>query len=361
MALFTNLLKLNPNQIPLEDFFTEIFTYLLKSDSVLFSKWIQDFNISNINFNDFFVSTQESFDALDNHYSGSRPDILIELSNDNEKVLIFIECKIGSEEGQDQLQRYAEHLDNIGNIDDKYLIYLTRDYDAKDQDYIFKNCKNRKNIVFKQFRWYQIYQFLSRFNRGIDNILISETLNFMEENGLSGSNQFTSIDILTITNFPRVRKMMEETMSGEVLKRFENIAGANNPRHSTALNDLKDHNRYVYLQEQKDKFQLILGYFMNNLAIESYPKVGISINLSPKASERKQIMEVMKKIVSSSDKWKGYNLNESNNWAVISQTKSLDYFLSQEDHIVAIQKYFLELLDEMETIKKNYPQLQWIV
>ncbi|ABE51749.1 PD-(D/E)XK nuclease family protein [Methanococcoides burtonii] len=361
MSLFTNLLKLNPNQIPLEDFFTEIFTHLLKSDSDLFSKLIQDFNISNINFNDSFVSTQESFDALDNHFSGSRPDIFIELSNDTEKELIFIECKIGSEEGQDQLQRYAEHLDNIENINKKSLIYITRDFDAKNQKYIFMNCKNKSSLTFKQFRWYQIYQFLSLFNKDINNILISETLNFMEENGLSGSNQFTSIDILTITNFPRVRKMMEETMSGDVFKRFENITGANNPRHSTALNDLKDHNRYVYLQEQNDKFQLILGYFMNNLTIESYPKVGISINLSPKASERIQIMEVMKKIVSSSDKWKGYDLNEANNWAVISQTKSLDYFLNQEDHITALQNYFLELLNELETIKKNYNNLQWLV
>ena len=54
MSLFKNLVMLNPNQIPLEDFFTEIFTYLLKSDSDLLSKWIQDFNISNLSFNEAF-------------------------------------------------------------------------------------------------------------------------------------------------------------------------------------------------------------------------------------------------------------------------------------------------------------------
>jgi hypothetical protein len=118
-----------------------------------------------------FISTQESFEALDCHFSGSRPDIFIELSNDTEKELIFIECKIGSEEGQNQLQRYAEHLDNIENINKKSLIYITRDFDTKSQEHIFTNCKNKSSLVFKQFRWHQIYQFLSRFNNHIENIL----------------------------------------------------------------------------------------------------------------------------------------------------------------------------------------------
>ncbi|WMW25064.1 PD-(D/E)XK nuclease family protein [Methanolobus sediminis] len=361
MSLFTNLLKLNPNQIPLEDFFTEIFTYLLKSDSDLLSKWIQDFNISNICFNDFFVSTQESFGALDTHFSGSRPDIFIELSNDVENELIFIECKIGSEEGQNQLQRYAEHLDSIKNINKKSLIYITRDFDVKDQDHIFKNCKDCTSLTFKQFRWNQIYQFLSVFNENISNILITETLEFMEENGLSGSNRFTSIDILTIANFPRVRRMMEETMSGAVIDKFISIVGGNKPQHSTALNQLKEQDRYVYFQIQKDKFDIVMGYSMNNSKIDSYPEVSLSINVSPNALERNEIMKVMKQIVSNSDKWSSFNLNETRNWAGIYQSKSIDYFLNQEDHIEAIQNYFLYLLEELEEIKATYPHLKWLV
>ncbi len=361
MPLFKNLLNLNPNKIPLEDFFTEIFTYLLKSDCDLLSKWIQDFNVSNIKFNEFFISTQESVGALDTHFLGSRPDIFIELSNDAERELIFIECKIRSEEGQNQLQRYAEHLDSIKNVRKKSLIYITRDFDVKDQDHIFKNCKNCTSLSFKQLRWNQIYQFLASFNENINNVLIAETLEFMEENGLSGSNRFTSIDILTIANFPRVRRMMEETMSGPVIDRFISVAGGSKPQQSTALNQLKELDRYVYFQTQKDKFEIVMGYSMNNLKIESYPEVSLSINVSPNASEREKIVKVMKQIVSDSDKWGSYNLTEAKKWAGIYQSKSIDYFLKEEDHIKAIQNHFLDLLGELEKIKATYPHLKWLV
>lgn len=360
MSIFKNLLDLNPNKIPLEDFFTEIFAYLLKLDSDLLDKWLQHFNISNIVFNDFHVSTQESFVALDNHLSGSRPDIFIELSNKTKNELIFIECKIGSQEGNYQLQRYAEHLDGIKHTDRKYLIYITRDFDSKDQEYVFENCNNLTNLAFIQLRWYQCYQFLLGYSEHTSNLLIKETLAFMEENGLSGSNRFTSVDILAITNFPRVRKMMEETMNDQVANRFETIAGGNNPRHTSALRQLKDHDRYVFLQEQADKFEIILGYSMDGLKIGAYPEVGLTINVSPNATERNEIMEVLKKIISKSDEWKSFNLNETNNWAGICRLKSLECFLNKEDHVISIQSYFLSLLDELDAIKEESKHLKWL-
>ena len=108
-SIFNNLLRLKSNSdiIPLEDFFTEIFAYLLKSSDAFLSDWLNHFSISHIEYDNSFVSTQESFDALDEHLTGSRPDILIELSNKNSKQIIFIECKIDSVEGNVQLKRYA--------------------------------------------------------------------------------------------------------------------------------------------------------------------------------------------------------------------------------------------------------------
>jgi hypothetical protein len=124
-------LQLNPNQIPLEDFFTEIFAYLLKMDSNLLCEWLKEFKISSIQPESQQINTQESFDALDEHFSGSRPDIYIEIANKFSKELILVECKIGSTEGPDQLQRYAEHMDKIKSISSGVLIYITRDYDKK--------------------------------------------------------------------------------------------------------------------------------------------------------------------------------------------------------------------------------------
>lgn len=361
MSIFKNLLDLNPNKIPLEDFFTEIFTYLIKSDGNLLSKWLSHFAISDLKFNEYCISTQESFAALDTHLSGSRPDILMELSNYLDNEIIFVECKIGSEEGKHQLQKYAEHLDEIKHVSKRTLVYITRDFDSKNQGDIFENCRNTNNLAFVQLRWYQIYQFLLDHNEFANNLLVTEALEFMEENGLSGSNRFTSIDILAITNFPRVRRMMEETMSRQVAERFESIAGGSKPRHSTALNQLREQERYVYFQEQADKFEIILGYSMNNLKVGSYPEVSLTVSVSPNAFERNEIMKIMRELVSKSNKWGSFNLNKTNNWAGIFQSKSLDCFLNQEDHIEAIQNYFLSLLTELESIKEEYKHLKWLV
>jgi hypothetical protein len=137
---------LNPNQIPLEDFFTEIFTYLLKSNPSLMTDWLKEFNISEIDYDNAHISTQESFDAMYSHFSGSRPDIYVELANERKKELVFVECKIDSCEGHNQLKRYAEHLDNISNIDKGTLLYITRDYDKKNEIAIFKNCTNKDKL-----------------------------------------------------------------------------------------------------------------------------------------------------------------------------------------------------------------------
>ena len=52
---------------------------------------------------DFNVSTQISYDE-------GRPDIVIELFTEDELDLIFIESKLGAQEGHQQLRRYAREL-----------------------------------------------------------------------------------------------------------------------------------------------------------------------------------------------------------------------------------------------------------
>jgi hypothetical protein len=361
MSIFSNLLQLNKNQIILEDFFTEIFGYLLESNTSLMQSWLKEFKISDINPENITVSTQESFSALETHLTGSRPDIYIELSNESMKEIIFLESKIDSSEGQDQLKRYAEHLDNLDSISRGVLVYVTRDYDKKDRNLILGDCKNEAKLEFKQLRWYENYRFLKEYNESISDKLIIETIKFMEEQGLSQNNKFTVIDVLAITNFPRVRKMLDESMGGEVAARFEEVAGKK-PVPSTVMNDLRNDDIYAYEQEQKDKnqFYVILGYYMNKSNITDFPDVGLELKVNPHATDRKEIIKAMKEIERGHGGWNSYCLNE-NRWAGISKTRNLEKFMQEEDHIKAIQIYFLELLDELIKIKETYPDLKWMI
>ena len=57
--------------------------------------------------------------------------------------------------------------------------------------------------------------------------------------------------------------------------------------------------------------------------------------------------------------WIGYDLDSTKGWAKIVREKSLQDFLSKEDHVVAIKDFFLQALCELEKIKNEYSHLPW--
>ena len=155
MGLFSRLLNFQAGSIPLEDFFTEIVAALFSSEQDLLYAWLQHINIFDLETNsNTDIFTQQSFAALENHDRSSRPDIVIELVGDSFQDIIFIENKVGSSEGENQLRNYAEILAKMSNYRHKVLIYITRDFEPKDESDILKNV-TQQTIKFKQLRWYQ--------------------------------------------------------------------------------------------------------------------------------------------------------------------------------------------------------------
>jgi hypothetical protein len=57
--------------------------------------------------------------------------------------------------------------------------------------------------------------------------------------------------------------------------------------------------------------------------------------------------------------WISYDLNDPAAWSGVTRERSLRDFLSKEDHVLEIKAYFLELLEELAKIKKEYPHLPW--
>lgn len=55
--------------------------------------------------------------------------------------LIFVESKLGSAEGADQLWRYADHLRNAEGAERKTLVYVTRDYDPKEEAEVLRSVE----------------------------------------------------------------------------------------------------------------------------------------------------------------------------------------------------------------------------
>ncbi|MBE9097042.1 PD-(D/E)XK nuclease family protein [Tychonema sp. LEGE 07203] len=356
VALFSRLLNLNTGSIPLEDFFTELVAYLFSTDKEILYSWLKNLNLLDINiYLDAYVSTQREFEPLDDHRLASRPDILIELVDAKSRSIIFIESKIGSQEGYEQLSRYAEILHGISGFQHKFLLYITRDFDPKDKADIFKNI-SQSTVQFRQLRWHQFYRFLKS---QADTMLVKEIVTFMDEYRMAHNNQFSSIDVIALANFTKSLKLMEETMWGEVSQRFEKVLGAIKQK-STALTQIQWHGRYLMTASMPSgRWWCGLGFILKTSHLTDYPIVRLVLEVDPNSPRRAEIIETMKDICEQYG-WRGYNLDSSKDWAGIVRDKSLQDFLSEEDHVVAVKRFFLQALDELEKIKDQYSKLPWV-
>lgn len=349
-GLFKILLNLQIKSYgePLEDYLTEIFAYCLNQDSVMLCAFLKAFNIIDVDIDRYSLTTQYVLKALPHHNIDSRPDMA--LISDNTTILF--ENKIDAKEGDHQLQRYAEHLDKSSS-ENKILVYITRDYALKDKNEIIKNCENE--IKFIQLRWHKIFRFLRGYK---ENPIVFELLKFMKQNNLAMNNQFSPIDILTMMNFTKVSKIMDETIFGEISDTFEKVIGKKRTQDSTVLTQLNNHDRYVYYAAYDNRVHIFLGYWMNSDSEKDYPEVVVEIEISPASEVNSTIRDTFHEISDKYKSWESYGLNDPKEWAMIYRKKSLQGFLSEEDHVGSIKAFYKEVLGELETILSEYPVLK---
>jgi PD-(D/E)XK nuclease superfamily len=355
MSLFSRLLNLHTDKTPLEDFFTELVAHLFSTNQEILFAWLKYIGLLDTEaYLDAYISTQRTFEGLSHHNSDSRPDIVIELGDGTNNDIIFIESKIGSNEGYEQLPRYAEILDKRPNLRNKVLVYITRDFEPKDRVTILHRIPD-SNIRFIQVRWHQFYQFLKAQTA---TILVEEIIKFMQEHQMAHNNQFSSIDVIALANFTKSLKLMEQTMWGEVSQRFEKILGSIAPI-STTFTQFRLHERYLMYSWLPDKWWCGIGFLLNTSSSTDYPTVCLVLEVDPKSARQAEIIKAMKAICKENSDWKGYDLDNSKAWSRIVLGRSLQSFLSEEDHIATIKEFFLKSLDELNNIKIEYRDMPW--
>jgi PD-(D/E)XK nuclease superfamily len=356
MSLFCQLLNLHANgNIPLEDFFTELVAYLFKTNKAILYNWLRDLGLET-KYSDAHISTQREFKPLLGHPGASRLDLVIELIDGDERDIIFIESKVGSKESDGQLKRYAEILSSSQGFRHKYLFYITRSFDPKISTDIVKDILT-STVIFRQFRWHQFHQFLKSQP---DSTLVREITLFMDKHQMAHNNQFSSIDIIALANFTKSLKIMEETMWGKVSQKFETVLGSVKQR-TTALTELQRHGRYLMTIQMDDKWWCGLGFILKTSNSTDYPTVILLLEVDPSSQHRQKLTYAMKDICEQDNQcgWQSYNLSDSTAWSGIFIEKSLQDFLAEPDHIVAVKDFFLKTLDELAKIKIKYSDLPW--
>ncbi|MBG1258681.1 PD-(D/E)XK nuclease family protein [Nostoc commune] len=360
MSLFTNLLNLHPGNKPREDFFTEIIAYFLSLNNDILLGWLKYHSIiSDENYSSIKISTQQEHKRLESHTEDSRLDIVIELSDGLNTDVIFIESKIGSTEGWRQLEKYAEILSKLKNVRHRILIYITRDYDPKDEIKT-PGFNLETKVNFYQFRWHQFYAHLQQH---ATDILAQEILIFMRRNGMSTTNQFSSVDLLTMVNFNKTLILMESTLSEKVKEEFQLAFGIVVGKTASMTQWTWGSRYIIYTHLSPSKWDLWcgLGYFdLNPINVTDYPYIGIFLEVSPGFVERPKIIKSMQKVINDKPNiWTPVNLKVLPAWSGIFYRKSLQEFLSQENHVSAIKLFFQESIKELKTVQEQYFDFLW--
>jgi hypothetical protein len=275
MSLLSRLLRFHGGTVRLEDFFTEVFAYLLAAYPELCLTWLyQSEVLSNSGeYSRISVTTQRSFDALASHLHSSRPDVVIELFESipveaahdqwSEELpvtptdVVFIESKVGSREGQDQLKRYAEQLSAIPDVRRRKLVYITRSFDPKHEDEGVGGLRGSDTPVeYLQLRWHGFYRALEDYrSKSLPNSdLIQEVLLFMKQNGMSQTNRLSAADVVALSGMTKMLAFMRETLSGEVEARIREVSGSKLQGGGSALRQLATFDRYFYYAYMGSEF-----------------------------------------------------------------------------------------------------------
>ncbi len=364
-SLLGRLLPLFIGARRVEDLFTEAVARLFERRPELCLSWLDELAlITPVSGKDqryVRVTTQKSFVALDEHGSGSRPDLIVEVHRGIEDAesessieVVMIESKIGSVEGEDQLERYAEHLSDMSGTR-KTLVYITRAYDPKDAE---EMRTRTQNVEFRQLRWHDFYRFLQIVEK---DALVEEVMLFMEEHGMAQSHRLSTADLLTLSRVPRAFEIFDETLGDDVRAELEAFAGNKVKGQTHGLNRIRWHWQYVIIASLQD-WDLIcfIGYTMDDP--EEPPGLTVNLESRPNAVARESSVAAMRKIAAR-EEWEEYGLDSSSEWAGVGRWVSLADLLPEEDHIAAVKRFFIEsmrqLRDELTAFKKEHPDLPW--
>jgi len=351
MGYFTRLYRLlNQGYRELqEDFLTEIFAEALQDEALLKSFCVTFLQLDIESLEQAKVTTQLTFPKLPGHTTDSRPDCVIEFRRKSGKAVIFIESKLGSGEGQDQLARYAEHLAFFKSRGyETYLLYLTQYFDPKEERTIFAKGVTAR---FLAYRWYQVYEWLNRHR----DVYTCKVLEYMEEMQLNESRTFAPQDIYALQQMNRLQSMLDETFDGIVDETMSSLFGR--PIGWSNRNvQLRDFNRYFKGSEQGNMIWVHCGFEFTK---DDYPRAAVRLEVGPGSAKRKEVVAAMEWFLAGHPEWNGEHIDSQQYWAKITVRRSMLHFLDEADHIAAMEKFFVEQLTALHEIKLQYPDLGW--
>lgn len=339
--MFLDLINLytknsNSNRTPLEDFNTECFANILR----LYENTRNDFinNFLKLPEDNYTIKTQLRKDLP------SDTNCIIDLVFIGEKNVCFVENKIESSEGSEQLRRYGNVMDIHYLALKKHLCYCTKYTDLK-------NEKGEYDIYnFNQFKWFEIAKFLRKYQK--ENPLIDDYLKFLKYYKMAQDNTFKSENLLSMENMLKTIDVAEfhiENCKAEFNKSF----GYEKYDRNFNWNQLRTHNRICHysagiLKTAGNKYlsEILYSIEFRNLKLRTQ----IYVN-----SSHDQFQE-FRKVNSDNAKIK---TNDFGNGFCFYVDSDLGKYLNDINSDKNIKEWFLDSFEIMKTLISNNPQLDW--
>src|ERR1041384_2478111 len=137
MSVFSRIRTVfRPQGFPDENFLTEIVFGFLERYPKKFIAWLRAIKATEfpLECNVSAATQYHSAESIEDKLPAKRPDMLIWLRSDNEQQVIFLESKVGSSLGDNQLEDYARILSKLPTDARKTLLFVTRDYSPQDPE-----------------------------------------------------------------------------------------------------------------------------------------------------------------------------------------------------------------------------------
>jgi hypothetical protein len=330
MNIYSRLLRLyrtNMLRTPLEDFTTEILAGILNTFPEIGEEFAQ--NILALEGEQFSYTTQANFQIPDPAFPNCRVDLVIRSTN----MICFVECKVEASEGFYQLERYGLALDGLSTENKTFLRYCTKYYDLK----------SHQSHDFRQFRWADVYRFLSKRS---DSDIINHFLEFLNDHDMSDNMEFNLSDLMTMQGLnPTIHKM------NRYLEKIRQVFRIHFPqariKDSGNINQIKDWSRFIFHTER---------VFGEN----GYSEMGVGFSFADTpelriwiwCGEKNPQSMLFKTALLSS----GFD-NNGEDWLALNS--KLSDFISSEHMEVEIEEWFAMAFERIQVFKSTHPELLW--
>ncbi len=324
MSIFDRVLGLvrsNFDRTPFEDLTTEFLAGVLESDQELLNSFVNE--VLQVAGSDYSMFTQKNYKAGEDVNDKNQLFRRIDMVFSNRDNLVFLENKIESEEGIDQLKAYYNILKKEKPEGNYYLRYCTKYYDPKNpEDYGDRN-------IFLQLRWSQVATFFYNYRK--QNSLVREFPLFLRRHGMGQIESFKEEDRETMQFvFTTLEKMHQsvELITHNFEKYFGGIPSKSWEKQ------LLFRNRYGIVSRHGifiDKSSVFVGFCFDKHLNEEAPV--LQVLLWCKSDNDSAIIDLAKQ--------EGFN---HHNWGVdgigVSVEKPLSGFLTIENQSTEVNRWF---------------------